>query len=202
MPYVHAVEQVFLGGRGILIASPVIVAAAAGLVLLGRRYRLEAIVCGTIFGAFVLVNCGYFLPYGGVSPGPRFLVPALPFVALGLAPAVSRWPRTTATLAAASIVAMTGVTLTWRQVVTGADRLTPWQAIGRVLTHDTPSFGSHPLLTMNALDWIGIGRLGAAVLVSLAVAAAFILALARRSPSGVPAPVATPRTGGRLSNGV
>jgi hypothetical protein len=183
VPYKHAVEQVFLGGRGILIASPILVAAAAGLVLLGRRYRPEAIVCGTIFGAFVLVNCGYFLPYGGVSPGPRFLVPALPFAALGLATAFSRWFRTTATLAAVSIVAMTAITLTWRQDVSGANRQTPWRALVRVIIDGKPSVASHPLLTRNALDWIGIGRLDAAAIVYLAAAAAFSIALTRRSRS-------------------
>jgi len=180
-PYAHAVGQVFLGSRGILIAAPILIAAAAGLVLLGKRYRREAIVCGTIFGVFVLANCGYFLPYGGESPGPRFLVPSLPFIALGLAPAFSRWPRATATLAAISIASMTALTLTWRQAVSGANRQTPWRAIQRVLIDGNLSFRSHPLLTANVLDGIGISRAVAAALVCLAAATALALALTHRS---------------------
>ena len=29
---------------------------------------------------FVLGDCGYFQPYGGRSPGPRFIGAALPFL--------------------------------------------------------------------------------------------------------------------------
>ena len=45
--------------------------------------------------AFAASAAGYFDPYGGTSPGPRFFVPALQFLALGLAPAYARWPRLT-----------------------------------------------------------------------------------------------------------
>ena len=55
-----------------------------------------------------LSDAGYFLPYGGASPGPRFLVAALPFLALGLGPAFRRWPRTTTVFAAVSVFADDG----------------------------------------------------------------------------------------------
>src|SRR5205823_1927616 len=50
-------------------------------------------------------------PYGGISPGPRFFVPALPFLALGIAPAFARRPRTTSAVAVASALAMTASAL-------------------------------------------------------------------------------------------
>src|SRR6185437_10338520 len=78
-PRLHAVEQVFVGRGGLLVISPVVVAAAAGLALLAGRHRREAAVCALVTLLFAIVNVGYFLPYGGISPGPRFLVPALPF---------------------------------------------------------------------------------------------------------------------------
>lgn len=177
VPYAQAVEHVFLDGRGILVVSPVIVAAVAGLILLARRFRLEAICCALSFAALVLANCGYFLPYGGVSPGPRFLAPALPFVALGLGPAFARWFRTTAILTAISIVAMTVLTLTWWYDAAGDNRQTPWGAAAQLvgLTHRAAL--AHPLLAWNAIGWLGAGRDVAAVLVCLAAAAAFVLAL-------------------------
>ena len=56
MPTLHGLKQVLVGDRG--------AGVAAGMTV-----------------AFVLSDAGYFLPYGGNSPGPRFLVPALPFLA-------------------------------------------------------------------------------------------------------------------------
>jgi hypothetical protein len=40
----------------------------------------------------VLYNAAYYLPFGGGSPGPRFLVPILPFLGLPLAAVLVRWP--------------------------------------------------------------------------------------------------------------
>ena len=84
---------------GLLLRSPVLVFAGAGLVLLWRKgVRSEAAVCGTVVLLFLAVNAGYYDPLGGGSPGPRFFVPALPFLAVGLACSYRRWPF--ATLAA------------------------------------------------------------------------------------------------------
>src|SRR5262249_34974967 len=71
LPHLNSTWQVFAGANGLLVLSPVVVAAVWGLVLLRRRYPLEALVCAAVTVAFVLLNSGYFLPYGG-SPGPRF----------------------------------------------------------------------------------------------------------------------------------
>src|SRR5262249_52465798 len=64
LPYLHAIRMLFLGRGGLLVISPVVVAALAGLVLLARRHRAEAIVCGAVVGAFVVLDAGYFDPYG------------------------------------------------------------------------------------------------------------------------------------------
>jgi hypothetical protein len=64
-----------------------------------------------VCGAFLAYNSAYFLPFGGWVPGPRFLVPILPFLAIGIAAAVREAPLTTAALAAPSILAMVGATL-------------------------------------------------------------------------------------------
>jgi hypothetical protein len=167
IPGGHAAEQVFAGSRGILVASPVIVAAVAGLFLLGRRYRREAIVCGLAFGVLVLANCGYFLPYGGTNVGPRFLVPSLPFVALGLAPAFARWFRTTAVLAAISILSMATMTIARRQTI--------WE-FARTLA-DGKHLSASDLFVTNALHWVWVGPLVSAPLVFLAFAAAYVLAV-------------------------
>ena len=45
-----------------------------------------------VAAAYFVYNAGYWLPFGGGTPGPRFLIPMLPFLALGLAVAWRRWP--------------------------------------------------------------------------------------------------------------
>ena len=86
---------ILLGDRGLLLLSPVLVLAVAGLWLLARSgFPREAAVVGGLAGAFLVVNSGYFLPYGGVSPGPRFFATCVPLLAIGFGPAFARWPRT------------------------------------------------------------------------------------------------------------
>ena len=113
VPRVDGLAEVLVGYKGLLLFSPVTLAAAAGLVLLWRRRRAEALVCAAVTALFLLSTSGYFLPYGGTSPGPRFLVPALPFLALGLPYAFRRAPVATASLALASAVLTTIDSLTW-----------------------------------------------------------------------------------------
>jgi hypothetical protein len=101
------VQELLVGRHGVLLEQPILVLAAAGLVLLWRRgLRAEAFACGAVTLLFALLSVGYFDPYGGGSPGPRFLVPALPFLALGLADAFARWPRLTALVTVYSAAAM------------------------------------------------------------------------------------------------
>ena len=91
-----------------------LVAAAAGLVMLWRRgRRAEAGACLAITLIFLFADMGYFDPYGGLSPGPRFFAPALPFLALGLVEAYHRWPVPTGLLALWSISWTTFDAVTW-----------------------------------------------------------------------------------------
>lgn len=90
--------------RGLLTLSPVLAMGALGTVALYRRgRRAEALVIGAAGLLYLAYNSGYFLPFGGGTPGPRFLGTILPFLALGLAIAFKRWPGPTIALAAASI---------------------------------------------------------------------------------------------------
>jgi hypothetical protein len=114
VPTPHGLWETLLGGRGLVVFSPVLVAASAGVWLMWRRgRRSEAAVVTVVTLAFVLSNGGYFLPYGGNSPGPRFLTPALPFLLLGLPYALERAPRVTLLLALASALLTGCQTLTW-----------------------------------------------------------------------------------------
>ena len=90
VPTLGGLKDVLVGTRGLLYFSPVLIAAAVGLWLLWRRgTRAEALLAAVVVVLFILLDAGYFLVYGGGTPGPRFLAPALPFLALGLVATVS-----------------------------------------------------------------------------------------------------------------
>jgi hypothetical protein len=176
LPRWHSVAQVLVGDRGLLVVSPVLVVAAAGLVLLSRTYRREALVCAAVGGAFLLLEFGYFLPYGGVSPGPRFLVPALPFLSLGLAPMFARRKVLTTALALASVVASTAVALTWSWGSALGYRQTIWGEIARAIVR--PNLRLRHDLASNILTWIGLNRSQSALLVGISVLLALATAFA------------------------
>ena len=173
-PTLHSALLVFGSSRGLLVASPVLAAAAAGLWLLWRRgLRAEALLCAAVTVAFILGECGYGNPYGGRSPGPRYLVAALPFLSLGLAPMFERRWILTTVLAAISLVAMTTLMLTWQ--LTAAYRDTVWGEIGRVFTQQGSSLLVNRL-TKDVLVWGPNRTFGAAVVAAL-VATAFVVAV-------------------------
>jgi hypothetical protein len=114
VPTLGGLKDVLVGTRGLLYFSPVFVAAAVGLWLLWRRgTRAEALLAAVVVVLFLLLDAGYFLVYGGGTPGPRFFGPALPFLVLGFPSVLARWPRPTLVLAFASAVLTTVNALSW-----------------------------------------------------------------------------------------
>lgn len=66
-----------------------------------------------MIGTLLLVQVGWANAWGGNSPGPRYLVPALPFLVVGVAWAWCRWPLLTAAVTAFSVATMTLATFTF-----------------------------------------------------------------------------------------
>jgi hypothetical protein len=107
-PSLHTAMELLFSSKGLLVLSPVLAAALVGLVLLWRGgRRLEAGVIGALVVVEVVWNSGRFAPFGGWVPGPRYLIPILPFLALGLAPLLARRPLVVGVLALVSVGAMT-----------------------------------------------------------------------------------------------
>jgi hypothetical protein len=79
--------------RGLFVISPILLLGPVGIVLLARRpeCRLEALLCGWCVASFLFFNSSSLMWSGGFGVGPRYLVPMLPFLALGAGVAVGRW---------------------------------------------------------------------------------------------------------------
>ncbi len=102
-----------LDSRGMLTISPVLILGAVGTWLLYKRgKRAEALTITAVSLLYLIYNSGYYLPFGGGSPGPRFMITMLPFLACPLGLALKRYPGPTIALAAVSITTICIATIT------------------------------------------------------------------------------------------
>ncbi len=72
--------------QGLLWQSPVLIMGLVGayFMLRKKQYRIELGLAAVACAAYLLLNAGYFLWWGGFSFGPRQIVPMLPFMAIPL----------------------------------------------------------------------------------------------------------------------
>jgi 4-amino-4-deoxy-L-arabinose transferase-like glycosyltransferase len=79
--------------RGLLWVSPVIVLGGVGLVemIRARATRDLGVAAAVVVAIVLTVNASYIYWDGGAAIGPRHSVPAIPFLALGLAALWVRW---------------------------------------------------------------------------------------------------------------
>jgi hypothetical protein len=91
--------------RGLFFGSPVLLFGVVGLVQMFREktFRREAILCGLVCAVLLAVNTSYNGWHGGWTTGPRYLIPALPFLALPMVFGFVRFPKMTGALAALSV---------------------------------------------------------------------------------------------------
>ena len=112
-PDLGVTVQLLFTSRGLLTLAPVLVLAAIGVVLMYKRgWRPEAVAFSAIALLLLVYNSGYFLPFGGHDPGPRFLILGLPFAGVALAPAFARFPGPAVALAGVSLTTMLIPTMT------------------------------------------------------------------------------------------
>jgi hypothetical protein len=109
-PSFHILVSLLLSQRGLLVLTPVLVLAAAGGAVVWRRgLKAEAGLVATLVVVELIWNSARHpteFALGGWVPGPRFLIPLLPFLCVLLAPLVRRVPATVGVLGAISIGAM------------------------------------------------------------------------------------------------
>ena len=166
LPDFQIALDLLFANKGLLTLAPILGLALVGLVLLYRRgWRAEAYVIGGLFLVYLTYNSGYWLPFGGGSPGPRFLIPVLPFLAVPLALAWRRWPGTALALAAASALLMATATATLPLI--GNDDIGYW---GEIVEFEN---FEHTLASVAGLDngWLALSPFLLAILAAALLAA-------------------------------
>jgi hypothetical protein len=112
-PSLSVLATLLFDSRGLLTLSPVLAMGAVGTVLLYRRgARAEALTIAGVCVCYLGYNSGYYLPFGGGAPGPRFLITTLPFLGFPIALALKRFPGPTIALAGVSVATWVIATLT------------------------------------------------------------------------------------------
>jgi hypothetical protein len=165
MPRFDSATDLLFAGRGLIVLTPIVVMAVVGVFLMRRKHRAEANTILAVAAVYFVYNSGYWLPYGGGTPGPRFLIPALPFVAIGLAYAYQRLPALTLGLAIPSALFMLVGTLTYPLIgKQGIGTWADWLVQGRLEHTVLTAFG-----VTNA--WLALAPFFAAVLVAIVLAA-------------------------------
>ena len=167
VPDLGAAIDLLLSGRGLLTLTPVLVLGLAGAVAMRRRgLRAESNVIIAVAAVYFLYNTGYWLPFGGGTPGPRFLIPTLPFLALGLAVAWRRWPAQTLGLAIPSALFMLAAAITHPLI--GEEATATWAE--RLYRAEL----EHTVLTAIGVSeaWLAIAPVLAAAIAAIALAAA------------------------------
>ena len=107
LPRLSTLLDLLLAPRGLLRLSPWLALTPLGLWAARRRMiGTEIVVCATVVVAFLAYNSGYFNPFGGRTPGPRYLTPALPFATILVALAPRAFRPLVALQVAFSVVVM------------------------------------------------------------------------------------------------
>ena len=186
--------------RGLFFASPVLLAAVAGLWSLRKAFRGAAAVAGAIIVYYVLFNASFYWWKAGLTFGPRYAGAAIPTLCLGLGIAWTRasapWRWLLLALAGCSVL----ITIT---VVSTSSQLA-MQASCPIVHSSWPSFRSGqmasnresmllPSEAQGAYGAFNLGQLmglrGLASLIPLAllwaVALAVLVRLSRDSPTSV-----------------
>ena len=89
--------NLFSPGKSVLLLAPPLLLALLGLRLLWRQRRPIAIACGGCGLTYILIVSRHSQWEGGYAWGPRYLLPVLPLLLVGLAPLLRKgkrtWPR-------------------------------------------------------------------------------------------------------------
>ena len=121
-PHATALWGISFGSfRGLFYVSPVLILAMVGFWAWWklRRLRVEWLVCLWAVVSFFLFNGSSVMWQGGFSIGPRYLVPMLPFMAMGLGAFVIYWGRAVWARGLILLLALGSVIVVWAETLGG-----------------------------------------------------------------------------------
>jgi hypothetical protein len=174
-PRPESAFDLLVASRGMVTLTPVLLMALVGVFLMHRRGRItEARVVWAVVGLYFVYNAGYWLTFGGGTPGPRFMIPALPFLALGLASAYRRLVALTLALAIPSALFMVAGVLTFPLIGENGTAVWVERLSDGILEHTLPT-------VLGVSDaWLAV----VPVLAAIAAAVWFAAAATPRTPLG------------------
>lgn len=70
--------------RGLFYFSPILILGLIGIYMLFRKYPLESVVIFSLILSIVVFYAKNWAPEGGAAFGPRYLIPVIPLLGLGL----------------------------------------------------------------------------------------------------------------------
>lgn len=135
--------------KGLILYVPLTIIAFLSWPRFYRQWPAEALLCGGVVLVYLIVHAAYTDWPGGGNWGPRFLVPALPFLLFALPFGWTRSPRWTA---ATVILCMASLLVQLPAIYVSYARYYPivgtWddRALLRITDH-------HPLLTPIVEQW-------------------------------------------------
>jgi hypothetical protein len=209
LPRADALWGVTFGSfRGLFYVSPILLLAVAGLWAwwrsprsagdASRAHRAEWAVSVWATLSFFLFNGSSVMWQGGFSIGPRYLVPMLPFLALGLGAFAARWGGSIWARALTAITAAWSVAVIWAQTLGGQSfpDWTPDPLINYSLPHlAAGNIARNVGMVIDLSGWIS--------LIPLAALVALGLILLKKTLSLQPAPSSRhrePPVGDAVSN--
>jgi hypothetical protein len=174
-PRPESALDLLVASRGLVTLTPVLVMALVGVFLIHRKGRTtEARVIWAVVGVYFAYNAGYWLTFGGGTPGPRFMSPALPFLAVGLVSAYRRLPALTLALAIPSALFMLAGVLTFPLIGDNGTAVWVERLSDGMLEHTLPT-------VLGVSDpWLAV----VPVLLAVAAAVGFAAVATPRTPLG------------------